>query len=261
MVLRVQTQPRTSGHAGPAALIAQRRPPRDRAAITVGLVATALSVATSYYYFRHRLILGYQDSFSHLEISRRVVAGLSPGIAQLGGVWLPVPQVLQDLLSWNGQLYRSGLAGAADIDGVLRGVNGADLSASQALLGHAKAPAVVGAIAFATNVNMLYQQSTPMDELPFYHSLSRPCTTWLSGERRGPSNLLISSVSCMLAMLCRYEGWFLAIVYAICVVVMADGSGYSWRDARGLVSSTLSSAWQFPRQAGCCTTSLSSTIR
>ena len=34
--------------------------------------------------------------------------------------------------------------------------------------GTRKAPAVAGAIVFATNVNMLYQQSTPMDELPFY---------------------------------------------------------------------------------------------
>ena len=38
----------------------------------------------------------------------------------------------------------------------------------------------------------------------------------------------------MLAMLCRYEGWFLAVVYTICVVVMARRLGYSWRDARGL---------------------------
>lgn len=235
MVLRVQAPPRTSGNAGPQALAVQRRPSRDRAAIAVGLIATALSVASSYYYFRHRLILGYQDSFSHLEISRRVVAGLSPGIAQLGGVWLPVPQVLQDLLSWNGELYQSGLAGAA--------VAMSCYVASTVLIyrlvrlysGTRKAPAVVGAIAFATNVNVLYQQSTPMDELPFYlFTIAAVYYLVKWGETRDPSNLLTSSVSCMLAVLCRYEGWFLAIVYTICVVVMARRLGYSWRDARGL---------------------------
>jgi hypothetical protein len=38
----------------------------------------------------------------------------------------------------------------------------------------------------------------------------------------------------MLAMLCRYEGWFLAAIYVICVIAMALRFGYSWRDTRGL---------------------------
>jgi hypothetical protein len=38
----------------------------------------------------------------------------------------------------------------------------------------------------------------------------------------------------MLAVLCRYEGWFLAVIYIICVMAMALRFGYSWRDMRGL---------------------------
>ena len=235
MVLTVQTRPRIPGYILADPLAGRGGPSRDGTAITVGIIATVLSVASTCYYLRHHLILGYQDSFSHLEISRRVVTGLSPGIAQLGGVWLPVPQLLQDLFSWNRELYRTGLAGSA--------ISMPCYVASTVLIyriirlysGTRKAPAVVGAMVFATNVNVLYQQSTPMDELPFYLFTIMAVYYLIKwGDTGNPTNLLISSVSCMLAMLCRYEGWFLAVVYIICVVVMARQLGYSWRDVRGL---------------------------
>ena len=226
----VLTSPRA---AGPAKAEPAVRP--DRAPLAVGLVATVLSVASTWYYFRHQLVLGYHDSFSHLEISRRVVAGLSPGIAQLGGVWLPVPQLLEDLFSWNYTLYRTGLAGSA--------VSMASFVAATVLLyrlirlftGDLRWPAIAGALVFAVNVNMLYQQSTSMDELPFY-AFTIAAVYYLVrwAELRKATDLLAAGVSSMLAMLCRYEGWFLAGVFLICVIVMGRRLGYSWRDIRGL---------------------------
>jgi len=236
MALTVQAWPRVVSSAAPAETATARMgPSRDRTTLAVGVVAAVLSTASTYYYFRRHLILGYQDSFSHLEISRRVVAGLSPGIAQLGGIWLPVPQLLQDLFSWNDALYRTGLAGSA--------VSMVCYVASTVLLyrliriysGERKWPAVAGAMVFATNVNVLYQQSTSMDELPFYAftiAVVYYLVKW--GETRNPTDLLAASIASMLAVLCRYEGWFLAAVYVICVMAMALRSGYSWRDTRGL---------------------------
>jgi Dolichyl-phosphate-mannose-protein mannosyltransferase len=208
---------------------------RDRLPVWVGLAAAVLSFASTVYYFRHQLVLGYQDSFSHLEISRRVVAGLSPGIAQLGGVWLPVPQLLQDVFSWNFTLYRTGLAGAA--------VSMACYVAATVLLyrlirlftADRAWPAVAGAMAFAVNVNVLYQQSTPMDELPFYvFTIAAVYYLVRWAQKRASTSLLPASVSSMLAMLCRYEAWFLGGVYVICVIAMGRRLGYSWRDVRGL---------------------------
>jgi hypothetical protein len=240
MVLIVQTLPRATMTPAEAQTMAiPMRPAPDRTALAVGLVAALLSTVSTYYYFRHHLILGYQDSFSHLEISRRVVTGLSAGIAQLGGIWLPVPQLLQGLFSWNDALYRTGLAGSA--------VSMVSYVASTVLLyrlirvysGERKWPAVAGAMVFATNVNVLYQQSTSMDELPFY-AFTIAAVYYLVkwGETKNPTNLLPASIASMLAMLCRYEGWFLAAVYVICVIVMALRFGFSWRDARGLALSS-----------------------
>lgn len=235
MVVSVQAQSRTSDYIEPRSATINRLPDRDRAVIWVGLVAAALSVASTAYYFRHHLILGYQDSFSHLEISRRVLVGLSPGIAQLGGVWLPVPHLLEALFSWNDFLYRTGLAGAFVSMGCYVTSTVLIYRIVRVYSGTRKAPAVTGALVFATNVNVLYQQSTPMDELAFYvFTIAAVYYLVRWGETRDPTNLLIGSVASMLAMLCRYEAWYLACVYVVCVVVMAKRLGYSWRDTRGL---------------------------
>jgi hypothetical protein len=238
MALMVQAFPRALVPASAETTGIRIGLPRDRIALAVGLIAAVLSVASTSYYFRHHLILGYQDSFSHLEISRRVVAGPSPGIAQLGGIWLPVPQLLQDLFSWSDALYRTGLAGSV--------VSMTCYVASTVLLYRViciysrgrKWPAVAGAMVFATNVNVLYQQSTSMDELPFY-AFTIAAVYYLVkwGETKNPTNLLAAGIASMLAMLCRYEGWFLAAVYVVCVIAMALRFGYSWRDARGLALS------------------------
>lgn len=209
--------------------------PRDRAQLVVGIIATALSIASTTYYFRHHLILGYQDSFSHLELSRRFVAGMSPSIAQLGGVWLPLPQMMQALLSWNYTLYSTGLAGSA--------VSMVSYVAVTVLLyrlirvysGRRKWPAVAGSLVFAVNANVLYHQSTSMDELLFYALTTAAVyylVTW--GETKDPAKILAASVASLLAMLCRYEGWFLAVAFVACVALMGWRLGYSWRDIRGL---------------------------
>ena len=85
----------------------------------------------------------------------------------------------------------------------------------------APGPAVAGVVVFATNVNVLYQQSTSTDELPFY-AFTIAAVYYLVkwGETRRSTNLLAASVCSMLATLCRYEGWFLSGVYVICVIAM-----------------------------------------
>ena len=94
--------------------------------------------------------------------------------------------------------------------------------------GGRRLPAVAGALVFALNVNALYQQSTPMDELPFF-AFTAAAVYYLVkwGETRSATNLLTGSAAAMLAALCRYEGWFLAVIYVACTVAMARRLGYS----------------------------------
>ena len=56
-------------------------------------------------------VLLYKDSISHLEIARRVLDSTSPGLAQLGAVWLPLPHLVMLPLVWDNTLYYDGFAG------------------------------------------------------------------------------------------------------------------------------------------------------
>ena len=57
-------------------------------------------------------VLLYDDSISHLEIARRVLDSTSPGLAQLGSVWLPLPHLVMLPLVWDNTLYYNGFAGS-----------------------------------------------------------------------------------------------------------------------------------------------------
>ena len=71
-------------------------------------VLSAVSVFAFLYYMDNGLGLSYNDARSHLDIGRRVVEGLKPGLAQLGSVWLPLPHILMipTILSWPLTAYR-----------------------------------------------------------------------------------------------------------------------------------------------------------
>ena len=73
-----------------------------------------LSVSSSsiiYFYLKNEILI-YNDSRSHLNISRRIIDNLTPGLAQLGGTWLPLYHLLVLPFIWNNFLYHSGLAGS-----------------------------------------------------------------------------------------------------------------------------------------------------
>src|SRR3989338_10576604 len=63
-------------------------------------------------YLENGLGLSYNDARSHLDIGRRVVEGLKPGLAQLGSVWLPLPHFLMIPTIWIDFFWHSGLSGA-----------------------------------------------------------------------------------------------------------------------------------------------------
>ena len=72
----------------------------------------AISVAFFVIYFQNGLGLSYNDARSHLDIGRRVVEGLKPGIAQIGSVWLPLPHLLMVPTVWNDFMWPTVLYGA-----------------------------------------------------------------------------------------------------------------------------------------------------
>ncbi len=109
-LLRVYVELARAGHKLGWAARALR--PRDVGAAIVTAVALVVAVIAYVYYSRRGQVLAYPDALSHVLIARRVVASPTAGVAQLGGVWLPLPGALELPLVWVRGWYQSGFAGS-----------------------------------------------------------------------------------------------------------------------------------------------------
>jgi hypothetical protein len=194
---------------------------RDRAAWGVALAALIISVAAYVITVQVHGSLLYVDSISHLEIARRVVSSTSPGLAQLGYVWLPLPHLLMLPLVWINPLYQNGFAGSV--------VSMAAYVATAVLiykiafrLTRRKFAGVVAAGVFALNVNMLYMQSTPMTEALLFCMLAAMvyCVQqWADTDKY--QYLIAGAVAALCATLTRYESWPVLACLLVAVVVIA----------------------------------------
>lgn len=187
------------------------------------IVGVALSIL-SLYFFRHYLLngygLAYNDARSHLDIGRRVVEGLKPGMAQLGSVWLPLPHLLMVPTIWNDFMWHSGLAGAIQsmISFVITGMIIYQLLTylRVGVLGR-----LIGVFVFASNMNVLYLQSTAMTELLLIATMTigvYEMVRWYDDEQQ-LFYLIKAAFWIMLSTLVRYDGWFLFFVAFVLVII------------------------------------------
>jgi Dolichyl-phosphate-mannose-protein mannosyltransferase len=197
------------------------RAKRDLTAWGVALVATIMSVVAYVTTVRLHGVLLYVDSISHLEIARRVVSSTSPGLAQLGYVWLPLPHLLMLPLVWITPLYRNGFAGSV-VSMVAYVATAVLIYKISFRLIRSKFAGVVAAGVFAVNVNMLYMQSTPMTEALLFAMLAAMvyCVQqWADTDRY--QYLMAGAVAALCATLTRYESWPVLGCLLIAVVVIA----------------------------------------
>lgn len=184
---------------------------RRRRWIPVGLTVLLSYISVYYFmfYLNNGLGLSYNDARSHLDIGRRVVEGLKPGLAQLGSVWLPLNHILMVPLIWNDWAWHSGFAGAfwSMISFVGTGlvIYKYTEKLRVGLLGRLIAVAI-----FVLNINILYLQSTAMTEMLLLFTMTYGCYHLLLWHK---DNEVLSLVKAafwiMLATLVRYDGWFL----------------------------------------------------
>lgn len=168
-----------------------------------------LSTFSFLIFYLNGLGLSYNDARSHLDIGRRVVEGLKPGLAQLGSVWLPLPHILMVPTIWNDFMWHSGLSGA--LQSMVSFVATALLiyfflkEIGVGILGR-----LVGILVFVANINVLYLQSTAMTELLLIATMMAgvyELLIWFKKETI--LNLVKAAFWIMLSTLVRYDGWFL----------------------------------------------------
>lgn len=190
-------------------------------------VLTFISTFAFIFYYQSGLGLAYNDARSHLDIGRRVVEGLKPGLAQLGSVWLPLPHLLMVPTIWNDFMWHTGLAGAIQsmisfvVTGLLIYLFLKKLKVN--MLGR-----LVALFVWSSNTNILYMQSTAMTELLLIMtSLAGMYYLYLWQKDENPLNLIKSAFWVMLASLNRYDGWFLlAFATLIIAIITLKRRGY-----------------------------------
>jgi 4-amino-4-deoxy-L-arabinose transferase-like glycosyltransferase len=194
------------------------------------LLLAALSVAALLYYYAHQQLLLYGDAVAHLNIARRVVDNRHPleSYGQLGTVWLPLQHVAMLPFVWVNTLWQSGIAGA--IPGMVAFVLGT-LGLFRLVSARAgQLPAFLAAAIYALNPNLLYMQTTAMNE-PIFLAFFIWALVYLDEFLRATAPRRNDSVApaemkprralecCGIVMaagaLTRYDGWFAATVFGV----------------------------------------------
>ena len=204
----------------------------DRQMALVGGVAACLSVASFLHYFQRAEILLYGDAVAHINIARKVFDSRTPGLLQLGTVWLPLPHLLMLPFLLSNWMWRTGVGGSIPsmIAYVLGAIGIFRLTRDELrTTTYSNLAPWIAVITYAANPNLIYLQSTAMTE-PLYLALFIWAVLYfLEFIKSTPrsSTIAVKSGLCLLgACLTRYDGWLLAVVIcgALVVVVFKENS-------------------------------------
>jgi len=158
-------------------------------------------------------ILLYGDAVAHLGIARRIFDSRNPGLAQLGGVWLPLPHLLMLPFVSNIDWWQSGLAGAWPSMGCyILGVIGFYRLARRMM---SPRWSIVATMFYGLNPNLMYLSTTAMTEPLFLAELiwitllTMECTAAIRAGRhvRVALRLVLIGVLILAAVYTRYDGW------------------------------------------------------
>jgi cellulose synthase/poly-beta-1,6-N-acetylglucosamine synthase-like glycosyltransferase len=207
--------------------------PEDKWLLATFITACIASFVAMYYFFTHNQTLLYGDAYAHMMIARRLFDNITPGVAQLGGVWLPLPHLVMLPFIWNDTLWRTGLAGS--IPSMLCYiVASVYIFLFARSLTHDSRASFVGTLLFMLNPNILYLQTTPLSELLLIATLSASCyyfQAWV--QKENSSQLIKASVAIFLATLARYDGWALFLALVLMIVVIGLQRRHSWTRIEG----------------------------
>jgi hypothetical protein len=202
----------------------------------LALATIALSIMAVAHYYKWGQILLSGDAAAHINIARRVFDSRTPGPLQLGTVWLPLQHVLTIPFIISDAAWSSGIGGA--IPSMVAFVFGAlgmfrlvrsGLAWIGAEDGPARIAAWIAAGIFAANPNLIYLQTTALNE-PLSLALLIWATAFftdfvqfaLHGEdQQAARHLKWSGWLLMCDMLVRYDGWFHGAAFIVAAVITA----------------------------------------
>ena len=175
-------------------------------------ISTILSFISAYYFiFVKNINFAYFDANTRINIARRIFDNLTPGLAQIGNVWPPFPQILMTPFVTFDYLWRSGLA-AWFVSGIAYVVAGAFIFKTIEVITKKPYLGLLGALSFLVNINVLYLQSTAMSEVFFLATLSAIMYFFtMYTYKNNHFYLYPAAIAVFLATLTRYEAYALVV--------------------------------------------------
>lgn len=197
-------------------------------------LAVCVSVISFLFYSKSNETMLYGDAVAHINIARRVFDSKTPGLLQLGTVWLPLPHLLMIPFLISDEMWRRGVGGSIpSLVAYVFGVVGMFRLMLRTLTPLQKPDAAeyvsvhvaawAGAIIYAANPNLIYMQTTAMGET-LYLALFVWSVFYFSEWMRGEARALSKCGFCLAAScLTRYDGWFLtaATMFAVLVITLS----------------------------------------
>ena len=222
----------------------------DRDSAWIAVLAACASLFSFLVYFHRGDILLFGDAVAHINIARKVFDSRTPGLLQLGTVWLPLPHLLMLPFLANDWAWRTGVGGS--IPSMIAYVFAAVgifrltrnwLRASERLRPWARRSAWFAAAVLGANPNLLYLQTTAMTE-SLYLALFIWATVHFSEfvqgaeQASGSSGMSLWKCGFCLAGACltRYDGWFVALAAAGAAMVVATRAHTPRKELQPLVA-------------------------
>src|SRR6267143_5484843 len=191
-------------------------------------LAACVSIFTFLFYYRRGDVLLYGDAVAHINIARRVFDSKTPGLLQLGTVWLPLPHLLTLPFLLSDEMWRGGAGGSIpsmaayvfSVTGIFRLVRGV-LNRDRESDGAGRITAWGAAVVYGANPNLIYMQSTAMTEVLYLALFIWAVVYFSEFVRRDRKALTKCGLCVVAACLTRYDGWLLAGVMAAAAIAIA----------------------------------------
>src|SRR5215471_18385465 len=192
--------------------------------VVLTFLSATISISALLFYYHHGATLLYGDAVAHINIARRVFDSRTPGMFQLGTVWLPLPHLLDIPFIANDWFWQTGLG--ASVPSIVAYVAGT-IGVFRLVRGRAsRSAAWIAALIYALNPNLIYMQGTAMTEalyLAFFIwavvHFSEFVQAARTDSRQAAKSLQFCGMTVAAAMLVRYDGWFLAACLAMALLI------------------------------------------
>ncbi len=186
----------------------------------LSLLTLVISICAFLYFYSHgHENLSYYDAIARLNTARKIIDSITPGLGQLGGIWLPFPQVLFIPFIWNSFLWHSGLAGYF-VSGTAFVFGAVFIQKAAFLLTKNRKVSLLIWFLYVTNSNLLLLQTMAMSEMffiCFFILTLYYLFLWI--QKDSLDDFLFTALCILVLTLTRYEGYFVLLGVTIAIAV------------------------------------------